>query len=60
MQSNDPQAPNEAQGESPNVELEALKARIAELEAGNLELRDTVLRWWRSPRIETLPEVEDA
>lgn len=44
MQSNDPQAPNEAQGDSPNVELDALKARVAELEASNSELRDTVLR----------------
>ncbi len=44
MQSNDPQAPNEAQGESPHAELDALKARVAELEANNSELRDTVLR----------------
>jgi molecular chaperone GrpE len=44
MQSNDPQAPNEVQGESPNVELDALKARVAELEASNSELRDIVLR----------------
>ena len=44
MQSNDPQAPNETQGQSPNVELDALTARVAELEASNSELRDTVLR----------------
>jgi molecular chaperone GrpE len=44
MQSNDPQAPNEAQGESSQAELDALKARVAELEASNGELRDTVLR----------------
>lgn len=49
MQSNDPKAPNEAQGNSAqgdafNAELDALKARIGELEASNVELRDTVLR----------------
>jgi len=49
MQNTDPQAPNTAQdahtqGEQPNVELEALKTRVAELEASNTELRDTVLR----------------
>lgn len=48
MQSNDPTAPHEAQGHVegtvPNAELEALKGRIAELEASNVELRDTVLR----------------
>ena len=49
MQNTDPQAPNTAQdahtqGEQPNVELEALKTRVAELEASNAELRETVLR----------------
>jgi len=46
MQSNDPTASNEAQGqgEAGGAELEALKARIAELESSNAELRDTVLR----------------
>lgn len=44
MQSNDPTASTETQGEAPGAELEALKARVAELEAGNVELRDTVLR----------------
>ncbi|RDI99543.1 nucleotide exchange factor GrpE [Dyella solisilvae] len=49
MQSNDPTTPGEAQasggqGGSAQAELEALKARIAELEASNGELRDTVLR----------------
>ena len=49
MQSNDPTASNGAQGhdgqgDAAHAELEALKARIAELEASNTELRDTVLR----------------
>ncbi|WP_430389609.1 nucleotide exchange factor GrpE [Dyella sp. 20L07] len=49
MQSNDPTASNEAQGHSgqgdaSHAELESLMARVAELEASNLELRDTVLR----------------
>ena len=45
MQSNDPTASNEAQGSGAlEAELEALKARIAELEGSNTELRDTVLR----------------
>jgi molecular chaperone GrpE len=49
MQSNDPTASNETQGhggqgEAGSAELEALNARIAELEASNVELRDTVLR----------------
>jgi molecular chaperone GrpE len=46
MQNNDPTASTGAQvpGEAASAELEALKARIAELEAGNAELRDTVLR----------------
>ncbi|WP_109127007.1 nucleotide exchange factor GrpE [Dyella sp. C11] len=48
MQNNDPTASNEtpaqAGGDMPNAELETLKARIAELESSNTELRDTVLR----------------
>jgi len=46
MQSNDPTASHEAQGhdDAASAELEALHARIAELEAANLKLRDTVLR----------------
>lgn len=47
MQSNDPTASHEAQGSSgqgDGAELEALKARVAELEAANTDLRDTVLR----------------
>jgi len=46
MQNNDPTASTGAQvpGEAASAELDALKARIAELEAGNAELRDTVLR----------------
>lgn len=49
MQNTDPQAPNGApEGNAADAaliaDLEALKARVAELEAGNAELRDTVLR----------------
>ena len=49
MQNTDPQAPNgapegNAADEALIADLEALKARVAELEAGNTELRDTVLR----------------
>jgi molecular chaperone GrpE len=49
MQNTDPQAPNEtpegnAADAAMNADLEALKARVAELEAGNAELRETVLR----------------
>lgn len=49
MQNNDPQTPatEAANGEAPttaDAELAALKARVAELEAGNAELRDAVLR----------------
>ena len=44
MQSNDPTTPAGAQGEAASAELDALKARIAELEAANVDLRDTVLR----------------
>ena len=47
MQSSDTQSTNDAPengAESSHNELEALKARVAELEASNLELRDTVLR----------------
>jgi molecular chaperone GrpE len=49
MHNNDPQSHDEAhdQGssvESPTSELTSLQARVAELEAGNAELRETVLR----------------
>lgn len=44
MQNTDPQAPNPTQGGQANAELEALKVRVAELEASNADLRDTVLR----------------
>lgn len=49
MQNNDPQSPERGQeqgqpGESSSTELEALQSRIAELEASNAELRETVLR----------------
>lgn len=49
MQNNDPRVPNGASDANapeaqPNAELEALKARVAELEAANTELRETVLR----------------
>jgi len=49
MQNTDPQASNgapegNAADEALIADLEALKARVAELEAGNAELRDTVLR----------------
>ena len=49
MHNNDPQSHDEAhdQGssvESSTSELTSLKARVAELEAGNAELRETVLR----------------
>ncbi|MDO1527320.1 nucleotide exchange factor GrpE [Fulvimonas sp. R45] len=49
MQNIDPQAPQGAPADAsaagqPNADLEALKARVAELEAGNAELRETVLR----------------
>lgn len=45
MQNNDPQVPSGAPEAAPaNTELEAVKARVAELEAANAELRDTVLR----------------
>jgi len=48
-QNTDPQAPggtpeNHAPAGQPNDELAALKARVAELEASNADLRDTVLR----------------
>src|SRR5690348_279374 len=49
MQNNDPQSPGETPvqgqpGESVTAELENLQARVAELEASNAELRETVLR----------------
>jgi molecular chaperone GrpE len=49
MHNSDPQSPNEmpeaaAQNAASSDELEALKARLAELEASNKELRETVLR----------------
>ena len=49
MQNNDPQSHDEAPdqgapGESPTNELTSLQARVAELEASNAELRETVLR----------------
>lgn len=49
MQNNDPQSsgdtPVQGQpGEYSSTELESLQARVAELEAGNAELRETVLR----------------
>lgn len=49
MQNDDPQAPEQGQenaqaGDPQAKELAALRERVAELEAGNAELRDTVLR----------------
>jgi molecular chaperone GrpE len=49
MQNNDPQSHDEAPGqgasdESSTNELTSLQARVAELEASNAELRETVLR----------------
>ena len=49
MHNSDSQSPNEApetgaQNAAPNDELDALKAKLAELEASNRELRETVLR----------------
>ena len=48
MQNNDSQAPENpaanAAEEAMQADLDALKQRIAELEAGNAELRDSVLR----------------
>jgi molecular chaperone GrpE len=49
MQNNDPQASNgapeaHASDAQANDQIEALKARVAELEASNTELRETVLR----------------
>ncbi|KRE89150.1 molecular chaperone GrpE [Frateuria sp. Soil773] len=49
MQNNDPQSPGGAQepgqpGASTASELDSLQARVAELEASNAELRETVLR----------------
>lgn len=46
MQNNDPHsAPDvDAAAEATNADLEVLKARVAELEASNTELRETVLR----------------
>lgn len=48
MQNNDSQVPNGAPDAAPDAqattELDALRARIAELEAVNTDLRDTVLR----------------
>ncbi len=49
MHNSDSQSPsgtpeNAAQGASPSAELDTLKAKVAELEASNAELRETVLR----------------
>ena len=49
MQNNDPHAPPsvpdvDAASEAANADLEALKARVVELESSNAELRETVLR----------------
>jgi len=45
MQNNDPQAPEQGQDSAGQTEqLSALQARIAELEASNAELRESVLR----------------
>ena len=49
MQNNDPHAPQaapdaDAADAAAQADLEALKARVAELEASNTELRETVLR----------------
>lgn len=49
MQNNDPHAPPSvpdvaAASEAANADLEALKARVVELESSNTELRETVLR----------------
>lgn len=47
MQNDDPhlaQHGNDAAGEALNADLDALRARVAELEASNTELRETVLR----------------
>lgn len=49
MHNSEPQSPNETTAQNPDQgapsdELEALKAKVAELEASNRELRETVLR----------------
>lgn len=49
MQNNEPQSPGDMpaqdqQDESSTTELESLQAHVAELEANNAELRETVLR----------------
>lgn len=49
MHNSEPQSPNETTAQNPeqsmqNDELEALKTKLAELEASNRELRETVLR----------------
>lgn len=49
MQNNDPQSPSDVPaqgqpGESSTTELENLQARVAELEASNAKLQETVLR----------------
>ncbi|TAL72974.1 MAG: nucleotide exchange factor GrpE [Rhodanobacter sp.] len=46
MQNNDPQAPavDAAADAAVAADIDALRARVAELEAGNAELRDAVLR----------------
>ncbi len=49
MQNNDPQSPGDMPAEdqpdkASTTELDNLQARVAELEAGNAELRETVLR----------------